>query len=338
MIDLHPCGAAQSAQPPRLRCSEAARRALTLGVLALTGAACAEVQFQRTDGAAKYRPLPSASGVQVVTSANELPQPTADLGELSVEDTGEASATPDNQRAADRLRSHAARYGCDGLVALKANTTQKMIKRKKKRLEADGKQVIEDVDEPIYTHHFTARCVRTAAAPGGLQDATEAPRQTTPLPPKPSETKNEASNGETDPDVVELWSVLGRYRRTYLAAWSEKLAGPPPSAMDALDAFHELMAQITGPSGFWRKTLPQQWFGCVDAPGSEQCKRLTRANEEMAIWDDYQKRLAGQKGAGAKAWLKSHKPRMLAYCERFVPVTPNMSAAEATGYYLDKLR
>ncbi len=338
MIDMHASGVAPSALLPRRAGAPAQWRILAACALALSGAACAEVQFQRTDGAAKYRPLPSASGVQVAASANELPQPTADLGELMMEDTGESSATPDSKRAADRLRSHAARYGCDGLVALRADTTQKMLKRKKKRLDADGKQVIEDVEEPVYTHRWTARCVRTAAAPGGLQDATDAPRPATPLPPKPSETKPAAAEGETDADVLELWTVLGRYRRTYLAAWSEKLAGPPASAMDALDAFHELMAQITGPGGFWRKTVPQQWFGCVDAPGSEQCKRLTKANEEMAIWDDYQKRMAGQKGAAAKAWLKSHKPRMLAYCERFVPVTPNMSAAESTGFYVDKLR
>lgn len=314
---------------------------LVLSSLSTSG--CAEIQFVRADGAAKYRPLASADRVQVAQSVQELPQPTAELGELSFKVTETKEAKADLNAATARLRSHAARYGCDALVAPSSETQETKVKRKAKKLDDQGRQVIAETEESIYTHHYRARCVRTAAAPGGLQDdpaPAAAPKlSAAATPPKPATTAAEpAEAGESDEDVVEVWRALNRYRRSFLVAWADKLSGPPASAMETLDAFNELMAQVTGPGGLWRKTMPREWYGCVDAPGTEQCKRLAKANEELEVWDAYQKKLLAQKGAAAKGWLKTNKPRILAYLDRYVPLTASLSAAQSTGFYVDKLR
>ena len=321
------------------------RSSLLLGLLLATSCAvgCAEIQFTRAEGAAKYRPLTSAERVQVAQTVQELPQPTADLGELSFKASETREAKPDMAAATARMRSHAARYGCDALVAPSSETSETKVKRKAKKLDDQGRQVIAETEESIYTHHYRARCVRTAAAPGGLQDeaAPAAPPKLSAVatPPTPTTTRAESTEAdETDEDVVEVWRALNRYRRSFLVAWAEKLSRPPASAMETLDAFNELMAQVTGPAGLWRKTMPREWYGCVDAPGSTQCKLLAKANEELEVWDAYQKKLLAQKGAAAKSWLKANKPRILAYLDRYAPLTASLSAAQATGFYVDKLR
>ena len=313
---------------------------LVFASLATTG--CAEIQFVRADGAAKYRPLASADRVQVAETIQELPQPTADIGELSFKVTETKDADPNLAAATARLRSHAARYGCDALVAPSVETKETKVMRKAKKLDEQGRQVIAETEETIYAHQYRARCVRTAAAPGGLQDepaAAPAKLSAAATPPKPgSGNVEQPIAGETDEDVVEVWRALNKYRRSFLVAWADKLSGPPTSAMETLDAFNELMAQVTGPGGLWRKTMPRDWYGCVDAPSSEQCKRLAKANEELEVWDIYQKKLLAQKGAAAKGWLKTNKPRILAYLDRYTPLTASLSAAQGTGFYIDKLR
>lgn len=315
--------------------------AVLLGGSALGG--CGGVQFDRTDGAFKYRALPVGTPVQVVGSTMQLAQPVADIGELQWAQEG-AEPKPNEAEASKRFVKHAGRYGCDAVVGLASKTEEKKSIKKTKKLGADGKPVYEETEVSTYKHTYTARCVRTNAAPGGLQEGTGEVAKLAPsaLPPKPSTTKEVTppSEGktETDADVVELWKALGRYEKSFLKHWADRLGGAPGSASEVLDAMNELMAQVTGPAGLWRKTVPTEWFGCVDNPTSDQCKKLADASNEFEAWDRFAETMVRQRGGGAKSWLKRNKSRMLGYMNRYVPTVASLSGLQGTPLYAEKVR
>ncbi len=313
-------------------------------------AGCGGVQFDRTAGAFKYRALPVGTPVQVVDTASALPQPQVDVGALRWLQEG-AAAEPDRKAATDRFVRHAGRYGCDAVVGLKVESAEKKSIKKTKKLGPDGKPVYEETEVSTFSHAFSARCVRTAAAPGGLQDTgTEAPAAGAPaaklsadaMPPKPpvatEPTEPSSGKGETDEDVLELWRALGRYEKSFLKHWADRLVGAPGSAAEALEAMGELMTQVSGPTGLWRRTVPQEWFGCADNPGSAQCTKLATANEEFAAWDRFAEQMARQKGSGAKGWLKRNKSRMMGYMDRYVPSVASLSGLQGTPLYAEKVR
>ncbi|MEY3013898.1 MAG: hypothetical protein RIT45_2633 [Pseudomonadota bacterium] len=335
--------------PPKQLFRLSIRWAFALGLVTL-GAGCGGVQFDRTSGAFKYRALPVGTPVQVVESASALPQPQVDVGELRWKQEGSAPA-PDRKGATERFVRHAGRYGCDAVVGLKVESAEKKTVKKTKKLGADGKPVYEETEVSTFSHAFTARCVRTAAAPGGLQDGGDAavaasgpaPKlSAAAMPPKPpvttEPTEPSSGAGETDADVLELWRALGRYEKSFLKNWADRLVGAPGSASEALEAMGELMTQVSGPTGLWRRTVPQEWFGCVDNPGSPQCTKLAAANEEFAAWDRFAEQMARQKGSSAKGWLKRNKSRMMGYMDRYVPSVASLSGLQGTPLYAEKVR
>jgi len=139
-------------------------------------------------------------------------------------------------------------------------------------------------------------------------------------------------------NVVALWKRLATYRTSHLRNWKDALADPDPSARDVLDAFNELGYSVTGPGGFWRKTVHDQWLGCVNEPTSGACKTLAAANDGvLKEWDAFQADI-GKVGDGQElAFLLKHHKRMNEYLDTWVPESPNMSAMKETGFYKEKL-
>lgn len=322
------------------------RHASIVLTVATTLVACGGVEFDRVEGSYRYRGLASAAEVQVVEDAASLAQPVEEVGTLRLREQDVTRDKPDLEATTRTFKQHAARYGCDAVVGVKTETTERKVTRTSKAMGADGKPVTASTEQTLYTHAMQARCVRTAAAPGGLQPraADKATPAATGLapgaePPKPAAPAVASASGAAqDPDATEVWQALAAYQRSYLAAWADRLRGPAPSAMEVLDCVNELMAQVTGPAGLWRKTLPQQWFGCPAAPDSDQCKRLASADAEFQAWDRFQRQLLDQRGDAAKSWLKRNKARILGYLARYVPQTPSMSHAQGTPFYHDHLR
>lgn len=314
---------------------------------------CGGMQFKRTPGAFKYRALPVGTEVKVVDNVSQLPSPTADIGQLRSVITTRTEPKPDIAKAATRLKKYAARYGCDAVVGTKATTAEKKSIKKTKKMGPDGKYIYEKTEVTTYTHTYLARCVRTAEAPGGL--ATTAAEAAAPPPkdtkPKeslaaslPSTRKDEdggaasASKAKQDPDVAAVWLALSPYGNSMLKNWKSALARPPASAYDVLAAFTELMVQVSGPTGIWRKTMPGEWFGCTANPKQEQCTKLAKATEEFKAWDRFQRAMERQSASSARGWIKRNKRRLLGYIDRYVPAAPSLTGIQQTPLYLDKVR
>jgi uncharacterized protein YbjQ (UPF0145 family) len=319
----------------------------TLAVLTLVVvlvSACGGVQFDRSGGAHKYRALPVGTEVRVVGATLELAQPVVDIGELAWLEKS-TNATPNEAEATKRFVRHASRYGCDAVAGLKFTTEEKKTVKKAKSLGPDGKPIYKETEISSYAHDFRARCIRTSAAPGGLLDGSgEAAQGPAPALPKvtdeplPTDGVDGSGKSETDADVVEVWKAIGRYKGLFLKHWADRLVNAPASAQEALDAMNELMAQISGPAGLWRKRVPQEWFGCGDNPKSEQCVKLVAAVDEFGPWERFSEQMLKQKGAGAKTWLKRNKARMLGYMTRYVPSVESLSGLQGTPLFAERVR
>ena len=135
----------------------------------------------------------------------------------------------------------------------------------------------------------------------------------------------------------EVWQKLGVHAETFLKTWRSQLREPSAAPSEVLDAFNELAYQITGPTGFWRKTLPQQWLGCSANPDSEACVSVAKVLGELSQWDDIQKRIGGLEASQAKAFLERNAGRMLAYLETYVPAEASSSGMKDTDFYKKKL-
>ena len=158
--------------------------------------------------------------------------------------------------------------------------------------------------------------------------------------PKPSDDDEAglaANVGGSQPHL-ELWSQLGTYGSSHLRTWKDALSAPNPNARDILDAFNELGYMVTGPAGFWRKTVPEQWFGCQSTPDSVACATLAATSTgELAKWDAFQKEVSEVPDGKELAFLRKNHKRMMDYLETWVPRTPSMSDMQATGFYKEKL-
>ncbi len=321
-------------------------------VLALSLTACGGMQFDRTSGAYKYRALPMGAEVSVAASAQALPQPTVDIGGLAWKVETRTQPQADEAKALERFKRHAARYGCDAVVAMKATTSEQKSTKKVKKMGPEGKYVYEAVETTLYTHAYSARCVRSAKAPGGLVEAgqTAAPAEAPTTPTTP--TKPPSSSGgvsprkapekrekvEKDVDVGAVWLALSPYGNNLLKNWKRALDKPPASAHDVLAAFSELMVQVSGPTGIWRKTVPNDWFGCPANPAQEQCTKLKVATAEFRAWDTLQRSMERQSPESARGWIKRNRRRLMGYLARYVPQSPNLTGLQQTPLYLDKVR
>ncbi len=146
-----------------------------------------------------------------------------------------------------------------------------------------------------------------------------------------------ANVGGSQPHL-ELWSRLATYGSSHLRTWKDALSAPDPAPRDILDAFNELGYMVTGPAGFWRKTVPEQWFGCQSTPDSVACTTLASTSEtELKRWDEFQKEVSEVPDGKELAFLRKHHKRMMEYLDTWVPRTPSMSDMQATGFYKTKL-
>lgn len=315
-------------------------------LLALLMGACGGMKFNRTTGAHKYRALPVGAVVKVVATAKDLPQPTADIGTLSWVVETRSQPKADEKKASERFQTFGARYGCDAVVGTKSETRQKSSTKRVKKLGPDGKNVFETVTTAQYTHTYTARCMRTKNAPGGLLNDTKGggggktPSSKLNLPTSRSRrsTAKKSTKVEKDADVISVWLALSPYRDNLLKNWRAPLRKAPATAYDVLAAFSELMVRVSGPTGIWRKTVPYEWFGCRANPKQEQCTKLKQANTEFKAWDALHRSMERQSQSSARGWIKRNKRRLLGYLERYVPSSPNLTGLQQTPLYMDKMR
>ncbi|MCO4762057.1 MAG: hypothetical protein KC502_11170 [Myxococcales bacterium] len=335
------------------RCDKVGAMVGLLLVCTVALGGCGGIKFTRASGAFKYRALPVGTPIQSVERAALLPKPTAHIGTLVWAVETRTDPKPNTALAETKFGKFAARYGCDAVVGLIAKTIAKKATKKVKKMGSDGKYVYNKVETTTYTHTYTAHCVRTAKAPGGLADgASSVPP---PTPPQPEATKADGSaaesktksdksddkfkpKAESDPDVLAVWKALKPYSGTMLKNWKKALAAPPASAHDVLGAFSELMVQVSGPTGIWRRTVPHEWFGCKAQPKQEQCTKVAKASAEFAPWDRFQRAMERQSPKGARGWLKRNRRRLLAYIERYVPRAPNLTGIQQTPLYIEKVR
>lgn len=132
--------------------------------------------------------------------------------------------------------------------------------------------------------------------------------------------------------TAEVWAQLGTYQASYLKTWKGAF-GDSGSANDVVDAFNELAFAVTGPTGFWRDTLPKKWLGCENNQESEPCVQLGKALPELEKWDSVQKKLSNMSEKKAAKFLNRNRTRMLTYFEHYVPQDTSASAMKATGFY-----
>ena len=138
------------------------------------------------------------------------------------------------------------------------------------------------------------------------------------------------------PPEPSIWERLGRYRTTYLRSWSDALDQEPASPIEVIDAFLEVATAVSGPGGFWRRTVPTQWLGCERedaAVPSEPCQRLAASAVELRKWDRLRRRMARLSPSAAARFLSTHRTRLLAYLDTYVPDAPTASDMERTPFF-----
>lgn len=143
----------------------------------------------------------------------------------------------------------------------------------------------------------------------------------------------------SDSPQNRVWTQLGSFQDTHLKAWKDALAaGESDSASDVLDAFNELAYTVTGPAGFWRKTLPTQWLGCAANADTDACVALAAAGPDLAKWDAFQAKIStlGSERAAAR-FLKKNEKRIATYIATYVPVRFSASDIRETGFFKTKL-
>jgi hypothetical protein len=300
--------------------------------------ACGGAHFVRDDKLPKYKALPARAEVLIVPTVAELPPPVADLGSLWAPGKhGEA----DRQEIEAEFKATARRAGCDVVAEVVVQDTPQTSLKTVKSKGKDGKP--ESRQEEVVTHawKWTARCVRTAKL-GPLQGtpaSQEGPGEGTPASPGPDTPDRAGPPTPTgSPALLELVTRLEPFHEGYLRGWKDKLRVARPEPADVLDAFAELMVQVTGPAGFWRKTVPMNWLGCATDPSTDGCQRLAAATADFKRWDQVQATITSLGKGQSSAWVNKHHKQLLEYLDEYVPLEPSMSGAQATGFYKEHLQ
>jgi hypothetical protein len=137
---------------------------------------------------------------------------------------------------------------------------------------------------------------------------------------------------------MELWSALQPGGETYLKEWADELANPPEDPLLLVEAFNELAYAVTGPMGFWRKTVPNQFLGCQADPDTAPCLRLSSAAKEFERWDALQKRLGKlETTKQARRALRKDGPAMAEYLRDMVPQARSLDALQETPFFAKTL-
>ncbi len=309
------------------------------GLAASLAVGCGNANFVRNDGVPTYKRLPPGYEIKVVDTTADLPQPNAVVGTLKV---SFSSADEQRDKAAAIFKQHAPHYGCDAVsgMTVKAETRSQTAGVQNKK---DAKPIVTTV------FHWQGQCVRTAEAPGGLgaigpatvvQPTPANGGVTQPLT-NPVPVGTEAPADAPKPiggRAQELWGRLGVYAPAYLQKWREPLSKPATSHVEVIEVLVELMVQVTGPTGFWRNTVPNQWMGCQSDPKAEGCVKLAKAKKDLDAWDRMFQQMGQLTAATAGPWLNANHGRVLEYLDTMVPETPSSTAMMQTKFFEKHLK
>lgn len=308
---------------------------LGLVAVAVVVSACATPGFERATGLPKFKPLSYKAPVQVVDSIEVLEQPALVLGTLNATTTKDVRADV----AAD-FKVQARKYGCDAVVGVVAEREEKKAIRTIEVLGDGGKRVKQQQEFTTVSYQWQGQCVRTAAMGDTVLPMAKGsgePSVAGAAVAKPSVqpvAKVETGDSKTAKKIAGLLLA----RPSFVRSWRAKLETPAVEPIDVLDALAELMVLATGPTGLWRKTMPQEWFGCRKAPDSAPCKRLTEMETDFRKADSLHDEVTRVGRAQADGWLRRNDDRVINYLEAYVPTEPSLSGIQATPLYINRLK
>ncbi len=135
---------------------------------------------------------------------------------------------------------------------------------------------------------------------------------------------------------LKLWHALEPTGPLYLREWSAELADPPDDPLQLAEAFNELAYAVTGPTGLWRKTVPNEMFGCKADPDTPVCQRLVEVATSFARWDRLQERLAKlDNPTEARRVLRQEAPALEEYVRTLVPRERGLEGLQATPFFAE---
>jgi len=141
----------------------------TFTLSTLLAQACGGVSFTRNDGAPKYKPLRmKVAEVKVVDSVSQLGAQAQVIGTIAVtKKITDAGAEKD--KVIKTFAAVAKKRGCDALSDLASSVTEGQSVKREKVKGPQGKVTYKKVTTNVKQVRWTAVCVRTAKAKGGLK-------------------------------------------------------------------------------------------------------------------------------------------------------------------------
>ncbi|MBD91104.1 MAG: hypothetical protein CL940_12275 [Deltaproteobacteria bacterium] len=143
------------------------------------------------------------------------------------------------------------------------------------------------------------------------------------------------ATGSTKAQTV--WNHMEPYTNSYLKAYDGAFDEQPPTPIDVLEAFNELGYSVTGPGGFWRTTVPNQWMGCQVNGELPACHALKSLEPELKKWDAFQEKINGLSPKQASRFLAANHKKMVRYLKTYVPAAKSETGMKATALYTKKL-
>ncbi len=292
-------------------------------VLAGSAAACGGAQFKATPNEKPQRALKHGAKVEVVETADALPQPVLVVGTLTeVTKKGE-----DDRKSVEKdFKLLAAGRGCDAVVGLKLDVEEQRGNQKVYHKDADGKVSMAVEEVVTQTHRWKAQCARSAAADGA------APVKSSAVAPGPAPEPAVVS-GDTDPAVQSVAAKLAGFETNYLRQWKDKLHATTVDPLDAVGATLELMVQV---DKFWKVTVPMDWLGCRTDPRSEACVNHAKLIKDFRRADELRHEMERlDRSVSALNWLRKNGSRVAVYLDTFVPAETSDSAMRATQFWTE---
>lgn len=137
--------------------------------------------------------------------------------------------------------------------------------------------------------------------------------------------------------AAKLWEAMEPYQGTYLKAYAGAFDESGPTAIEVLEAWNEIGYAVTGPGGFWRKTVPNAWFGCAVNGELGVCKALETAEKDFAKWDKVQDKISGLSEAKASRFLAKNHKKLAAYLTTYVPTQKSETGMKDTQFFDNNL-
>ena len=127
-------------------------------IVAIATTGCGGAAFQSAPGAMVYKPLPRTTRILVAAQLDQLPQPNAVLGDISLPP---AKAAGPKDKAIGGLVTQAHKFGCDALAEV--TFARRIIKtvRRQRYTTKSRKVAYRNVVYKRPVTQWTARCVRT---------------------------------------------------------------------------------------------------------------------------------------------------------------------------------